>query len=49
MPLFGLSRPFVELAMLALIAIAPALHAQSPVAQIPAGTPLAGSGKIVAW
>jgi hypothetical protein len=47
MPLFGLSRPFVELAMLALIAIAPALHAQSPVAQIPAGTPLAGSGKIV--
>ena len=46
-PLSGLSRPFVKLAALALIAIAPALHAQSPVAQIPPGTWLAGGAKIV--
>jgi hypothetical protein len=44
---FGLSRPFVKLATLALIAIAPALHGQSPVAQIPTGTSPAGSAKIV--
>jgi hypothetical protein len=45
MPQFGLSRPFVELAALALIATAPAVHAQSP-AEISA-TSLKGSAKIV--
>jgi hypothetical protein len=47
MSLFGLPRPVVELATLALIAIAPALHAQSPVTQVAVSTSPAGSGKIV--
>jgi hypothetical protein len=47
MPLFGLSRRFLDLSALALMAIAPAVRGQSPVTQILAGTSLAGSAKIV--
>src|SRR3954463_9494175 len=45
MPRFGLSRPFVELTTLALVAIAPAVHAQTA-AEI-STTSLKGSAKIV--